>query len=139
MPLRYTCDGWNMSPPLMWTHLPDETKSLALIIEDPDAPQKSWTHWVVYNISPSVHSLAEGIPAKDLPHGCLQGKNDWGKIGYGGPCPPSGMHRYFHHLYALNCVLPDLNNPNKAILENEMRGHVIAKTVLTGLYQRPRA
>ena len=138
IPMRYTCDGWDMSPPLLWLHLPEGTKSLALIVDDPDTPHKPWTHWLLYNIPPDIHSLKEGITKRELPGGCQQGKNDWGRSTYGGPCPPEGKHRYCHHLYALDTVLPDLKTPGKAALENAMQGHVIAQTTLIGLYQRAR-
>lgn len=138
IPRRYTCDGWSLSPPLMWIHLPEETHSLALIVDDPDAPEKPWTHWLLYNIPPVIRSLPEGIPPKALPHGCRQGKNDWGQTGYGGPCPPNDMHRYVYQLHALDCLLPDLDTPGKAVLDNAMKEHVIAQAMLTGLYRRPR-
>lgn len=138
IPRRYTCDGWNLSPPLMWMHCPEETQSLVLIVEDPDAPEKPWTHWLLYNIPPGIRSLSEGIPPTALPDGCRQGKNDWGRTGYGGPCPPNDMHRYVHHLHALDCLLPDLGTPIKAMLDHAMREHVIGQAILTGLYRRPR-
>ncbi len=106
IPRCYTCDGWNLSPPLMWMHWPEKIQSLALIVEDPDAPEKPWTHWLLYNIPPGIRSLSEGIPPAALPDGCRQGKNDWGRTGYGGPCPPNDMHRYVHHLHALECASP---------------------------------
>lgn len=144
IPERYTCDGWDISPPLLWIHQPEGTKSLVLIVDDPDAPdpdapEAPWTHWLLYNIPPHVHSLAEGVTKADLPPGCQQGTNDWGRNSYGGPCPPRGKHRYRHQLYALDVVLPELKTPTKSSLEQAMVGHVIAKTELTGLYQRPRA
>jgi Raf kinase inhibitor-like YbhB/YbcL family protein len=144
IPIRYTCDGWDMSPPLLWLHIPIGTQSLALIVDDPDAPdpeapETPWTHWLLYNIPANVHSLPEGVTKKNLPPGCKQGKNDWGRTEYGGPCPPRGMHRYCYRLFALYDVLPDLRNPGKAALESAMQGRIIARAVLTGLYQRPRA
>lgn len=139
IPVRYTCDGQNVSPPLSWTALPADTKSLALIIDDPDAPdpaapQRTWVHWVLYNISPVISSLTEGVA--DLPAGILQGLNDWQRTGYGGPCPPIGIHRYFHKLFALDIMLPDLKYPTKAALEKAMQDHVLAHSALIGLYQR---
>jgi Raf kinase inhibitor-like YbhB/YbcL family protein len=141
MPARLTCDGQDVSPPLAWSGLPEGTKSLALIVDDPDAPDPkaptlTWVHWVVYNLPPTEAGLAEGVKA--LPAGALDGLNDWKRTGYGGPCPPVGRHRYFHKLYALDTVLPDLRQPTKAQLEKAMQGHVLAETHLIGLYQRGR-
>ncbi|MDE2389786.1 MAG: YbhB/YbcL family Raf kinase inhibitor-like protein, partial [Betaproteobacteria bacterium] len=117
------------------------TKSLVLIVDDPDAPdpaapKMTWVHWVLYNIPPSAAGLAEGIAEKDLPQGMLQGINDWKRTGYGGPCPPIGTHRYFHKLYALGTVLPDLKHPTKAALEHAMKGHILSQAELIGRYQR---
>ncbi|MFZ2853484.1 MAG: YbhB/YbcL family Raf kinase inhibitor-like protein [Rhodocyclaceae bacterium] len=144
IPARYTCDGWDMSPPLFWTLPPEQTRSLALIVDDPDAPdpdapQTTWVHWLLYNIPPDADGLPEGAAPKDLPRGTLQGKNDWGRSGYGGPCPPRGKHRYRHTLYALDTLLPDLNYPDRTTLEKAMHGHVIAQSELTGMYQRMHA
>jgi Raf kinase inhibitor-like YbhB/YbcL family protein len=141
IPKRYTCDGENVSPPLSWSDLPANTKSLVLIVDDPDAPdpaapKMTWVHWLLYNIPPTATQLPEAVSASTLPKGTLQGKNDWKKIGYGGPCPPIGQHRYIHKLYALNNVLPDLNEPNKARLEQVMGGHILAHYQLIGTYQR---
>lgn len=143
IPARYTCDGWDMSPPLYWTPPPVEAQSLVLIVDDPDepgpaSPEMPWVHWLLYNIPPQTRGLPEGIAKKDLPTGCLQGKNDWGRSVYGGPCPVSGRHRYRHTLYALDTLLPKLKNPVRAALEKAMEGHVIARTELTGMYQRLR-
>ena len=143
IPARYTCDGWDMSPPLFWTPPPEPTKSLVLIVDDPDAPDPQapltpWVHWLLYNIPPDTKGLPEGVLKKDLPSGCLQGRNDWGNTGYGGPCPPRGKHRYRHRLYALDTLLPNLKNPLKANVEKAMEGHVIAQTELTGMYERLR-
>jgi len=141
IPARHTCDGSDISPALTWTDIPDGTKSLVLIVDDPDAPdpaapKMTWVHWVLYNLSPNVNGLPEGVEAAKLPSGTLQGINDWSRTGYGGPCPPVGSHRYFHKLYALNTILPDVKNSTKEILEKAMRGHVIAQTELIGHYQR---
>lgn len=141
IPVRHTCDGANTSPALSWTGIPAGTKSLALIVDDPDAPdpaapKMTWVHWVLYNISPDIKGLAEGVAAGNLPVGTLQGVNDWQRTGYGGPCPPIGKHRYFFKLYALDHVLPDLKRPTKETLEKAMQGHVLTKTELVGLYQR---
>ena len=138
---KFTCDGENISPALEWSAVPEGTKSFALIVDDPDAPdpanpRMTWVHWVLYNIPATVSSLPESVKDKDLPKGTLQGLNDWKKTGYGGPCPPIGKHRYFHKLYALDIVLPDLKRPTKAKLEKAMDGHVLSKAELIGLYQR---
>lgn len=141
IPSRHTCDGQNVSPALAWHGVPPEAKSLVLIVDDPDAPdpaapKMTWVHWVLYNLPVGANGLPEGVTAKDLPAGTLQGLNDWQHPGYGGPCPPIGSHRYFHKLFALNAVLPDLNRPTKAALEKAMQGHVIARSELIGRYQR---
>lgn len=141
IPSRYTCDGKNISLALNWTGIPEGTQSLVLIVDDPDAPdpaapKMTWVHWVLYNIPPSATGLAEGISEKDLPSGTLQGMNDWKRTSYGGPCPPIGNHRYYHKLYALGTVLPDLQHPTKAALEHAMQGHIIAQSELIGRYQR---
>ena len=141
MAKKFTCDGEDISPALEWSGVPDGTKSFALIMDDPDAPdpanpRMTWVHWVLYNIPAAIGSLPEGVKDKDLPEGTLQGLNDWKKTGYGGPCPPIGKHRYFHKLYALDIVLPDMSHPNKAALEKAMDGHVLSKAELIGFYQR---
>lgn len=141
IPARHTCDGPDVSPPLAWAGVPPGAKSLALIVDDPDAPdpaspKMTWVHWVLYNIPPDVAGLKEGGAIKDRPAGTLQGTNDWQRAGYGGPCPPIGRHRYFFKLYALDTVLPDLKHPTKAALEKAMQGHVLARSELVGLYQR---
>jgi Raf kinase inhibitor-like YbhB/YbcL family protein len=138
---KFTCDGEDISPALEWSGVPEGTKSFALIVDDPDAPdpanpRMTWVHWVLYNIPATVSSLPEGVKDKYLPKGTLQCLNDWKKTGYGGPCPPIGKHRYFHKLYAVDIVLPDLTRPTKAKLEKAMEGHVLSKAELIGLYQR---
>jgi Raf kinase inhibitor-like YbhB/YbcL family protein len=138
---KFTCDGEDISPALEWSGVPEGTKSFALIVDDPDAPdpanpRMTWVHWVLYNIPAKVSSLPEGVKDADLPKGTLQGLNDWKKSDYGGPCPPIGKHRYFHKLYALDIVLPDLGRPTKEKLEKAMEGHVLSKAELIGLYQR---
>jgi Raf kinase inhibitor-like YbhB/YbcL family protein len=143
IPAIFTCDGQNISPSLSWTGIPQNAKSLVLIVDDPDAPdpaapQMTWVHWLLYNIPATVTQLPRAVAIADLPKGTLQGKNDWKKTGYGGACPPIGKHRYFHKLYALDVVLPDLQEPNKAQLEKAMAGHIIAQAVLMGTYQRNR-
>jgi Raf kinase inhibitor-like YbhB/YbcL family protein len=141
IPARHTCDGHDTSPELFWTEVPEGTKSLVLIMDDPDAPdpaapKRTWVHWMLYNIPPGASGLSEAIVTADLPPGTLEGLNDWQRAGYGGPCPPIGKHRYFHKLYALDTVLPDLKKPTKAKLEKAMEGHVIAYSELIGLYQK---
>jgi Raf kinase inhibitor-like YbhB/YbcL family protein len=143
IPARYTCEGEDISPPLAWTGLPQGTKSVALIVDDPDAPdpaapRMTWVHWIVYNIPPSAGGLEEGAAKGGLPPGALEGTNDWKRTGYGGPCPPVGRHRYFHKVYALDTVLPDLKRPTKAQLEKAMEGHVLGKGELIGTYQKKR-
>ena len=141
IPSRYTCEGEDVSPPLAWTGVPETARSLVLIIDDPDAPDPKapkmiWVHWVLYNISPDVSDLPEDIVPAKLPPGIVEGLNDWNRIGYGGPCPPIGRHRYFHKLYALDTVLEGMNTPTKAKVEAAMKGHVIAQTELMGTYQK---
>ncbi|MGD8985756.1 MAG: YbhB/YbcL family Raf kinase inhibitor-like protein [Desulfobacteraceae bacterium] len=141
IPKKFTCDGADISPALAWSDVPEGTKSFALIVDDPDAPdpanpRMTWVHWVLYNIPTTARSLPEGVIKKDLPEGTLEGLNDWKRPGYGGPCPPVGKHRYFHKLYALDVVLPDMGQPTKAKLEKAMEGHVLAKSELIGLYHR---
>lgn len=142
IPTRHTCDGADISPALSWIGLPSGTKSLVLIVDDPDAPdpaapQMTWVHWILYNLPPDAGGLPEGATPHGLPTGTRQGRNDWHRTGYGGPCPPIGRHRYRHKLYAMDRILPDLHTPDKNQLENAMRGHVLAHAQLTGLYQRP--
>jgi len=141
IPARFTCDGENLSPPLTWNELPADTQSLVLIVDDPDAPDPAapktiWVHWVLYNIPSTATGLAENQPTADLPSGTQVGLNDWKRADYGGPCPPIGRHRYFHKLYALDTVLPDLGTPTKAELEQAMQGHILAQAELIGTYQR---
>ena len=140
IPRKYACEGEDVSPPLEWSGGPSAAKSFALIVDDPDAPDPRapkmvWVHWVVYNLPASTHALGEGV-SKKLPAGARNGKNDWKRTGYGGPCPPIGRHRYFHKLYALDVELPDLREPTKAELEAAMKGHVVAHTELVGTYQK---
>lgn len=141
VPIRHTCDGQDISPQLSWTKVPAGTESLVLIVDDPDAPdpadpKMTWVHWVLYNLPLNISGLPEGVTAEGLPSGTLEGINDWKRTGYGGPCPPVGIHRYFHKLYAVDTLLPDLKHPTKAMLEEAMRGHVIAYSELIGRYQR---
>ncbi|MEG3438731.1 YbhB/YbcL family Raf kinase inhibitor-like protein [Pannus brasiliensis CCIBt3594] len=139
IPSRYTCDGQDLSPPLAWDEPPAGTRSFALICDDPDAPGKTWVHWVVYNLPPATRSLPEKVsPNATVAGGGLQGKNDFGKSGYGGPCPPSGTHRYFFKLYALDRVLELSAGATKARVEEAIKGHVLAEVHLIGLYHRGR-
>jgi Raf kinase inhibitor-like YbhB/YbcL family protein len=139
IPAQYTCQGKDVSPPLAWSDVPAQAKSLALIVDDPDAPdpaapKRVWVHWVLYDVPVSATGLAEG--ARSLPAGTKEGTNDWGRTGYGGPCPPIGRHRYFFKLYALDAMLSDLRKPNKAALEKAMQGHIIEQAELIGTYQK---
>ena len=142
IPARHTCEGSDAAPPLAWSGVPDRTKSLALIVDDPDAPdpaapKMTWVHWVLYDIAPNASGLPEG--GKPLPEGTRDGLNDWKRTGYGGPCPPVGRHRYFFKLYALDALLHDLRTPKKADLEKAMQGHVVAQAELIGTYQKQKA
>ncbi len=141
IPREHTCDGSDLAPPLAWGGAPQGTRSFALIVDDPDAPDPKapkvvWVHWVLYNIPQTAISLPKGVTHRDLPAGTKDGKNDWKQTGYRGPCPPIGRHRYFHKLYALDTVLPDLGAASKAQLEAAMKGHVLAQAELVGTYQR---
>ena len=141
IPKQYTCEGTDISPPLRSSEAPQGTKSFALIIDDPDAPdprapRMTWVHWVVYNIPAGAHDIPENAANSGLPAGAKQGLNDWKRAGYGGPCPPIGRHRYFHKLYALDTVLPDVGRPTKAQLLDAIKGHVIAEAQLVGTYQK---
>lgn len=141
MPGRYTCDGDGVSPALHWAGVPTAAKSLALIVDDPDAPdpaapQRTWVHWVLYDLPPTSTGLAERVSAAQLPAGVREGLNDWSHTGYGAACPPKGRHRYVFKLYALDRVLPDLQKPDKAKLLKAMDGHVLAHAELIGTYMR---
>ena len=142
IPAKYTCDGQNISPALAWSGIPAATKSLVLIADDPDAPdpaapRMTWVHWVLYDIPPTVHGLAEGA-ADRLPPGIREGLNDFRRTRYGGPCPPMGKHRYFFKLYALDKMLGTVGHANKTSIEQAMQGHVLSKAELVGLYQKGR-
>jgi len=141
IPIEYTCDGLDESPPLEWSGVPSEAKSLVLIIDDPDAPdpaapKMTWVHWVLYNLPPDTTALEQGVASSSLPEGTMEGVNDWHLTGYGGPCPPIGRHRYFFKIYALDTVMPDLGKPTKAQLEKAMAPHVIDRAELMGTFQR---
>lgn len=139
IPPIHTCDGNDISPPLSWSGIPAGTKSLALIVDDPDAPdpaapQRTWVHWVLYNLPCTAAGLEQG--ARHLSTDVREGTNDWKRTGYGGPCPPIGRHRYFFKLYALDVVLPDLGQPTKQELETAIKAHVLEKAELIGTYHR---
>ena len=143
IPAKYTCEGQDVSPPLAWSGAPGTFKSYALIVDDPDAPdpakpQRVYVHWVLYNIPASTTSLPENASKGGLPKGAVQGKNDWGKAEYGGPCPPIGRHRYFFKLYALDATLTGLSSPTKADLEKAMKAHVVDSGELMGTYQKAK-
>ncbi len=138
IPTKYTCEGQDVSPPLAWSEPPVGARSFALIVDDPDAPGGVFTHWVLFNIPPDSRELPEAIPTQgELPSGALQGKNDFGKTGYGGPCPPPGRpHRYQFTLYALDQPLDLKRGISKKQLLSTMQGHILAQGQLTGTYQR---
>jgi Raf kinase inhibitor-like YbhB/YbcL family protein len=139
IPKKYTCDGPDISPPIAWSGVPEKTKSMVLICDDPDAPAGDWVHWVCYDIPPQVGAMIEDIPKTDtLSCGGKQGKNDFGRIGWGGPCPPSGTHRYFFKVYCLDIALNLSAGKTKKEIEKAMKGHVIDKGELTGVYSRER-
>ncbi len=141
IPTEYTCDGSDISPELAWTDIPSGARSLVLIVDDPDAPdpaapKMTWVHWVLYNLPHTMTGLPKAVNPEDLPDGCKDALNDWKRTGYGGPCPPIGVHRYFHKLYALDVVLDDFGQPTKDELLKAMEGHVIAQTEIVGTYQK---
>lgn len=143
IPSQYTCEGDDLSPPLAWSDAPSGTRSLALIMDDPDAPdpakpQRVYVHWVVYNISPMTLKLPLNAAMSGLPGRALHGTNDWEKQAYGGPCPPIGRHRYFFKLYALDTQLQGLKNPTKAQLEQAMEGHLVGHVELIGTYEKKK-
>lgn len=136
IPKRYTCDGEDVSPQLSWKDVPAGTKSLALIVDDPDAPVGTWVHWVIYDIPPSLNGLQEGTPKTPAVDGIgVQGVNGFRKVGYGGPCPPKGSsHRYFFKLYALDQLIGLPARASKADVEKAMKGHILAQGQLMGIY-----
>jgi Raf kinase inhibitor-like YbhB/YbcL family protein len=143
IPSTYTCEGKDVSPPLSWEWVPEGAESLVLIVDDPDAPdpaapQRTWVHWVLYNMPADTSGLPQGVAPQELPAGTEEGLNDWQRTGYGGPCPPVGRHRYFFKLYALDTELTGLLKPSKAEVEAAMEGHVIAEAQLIGTYQKAR-
>ena len=137
IPSKYTCDGEDISPPLQWRDVPEGTRSFALIADDPDAPRGTWDHWLLYNLPAEARNLPEGVPAEaELSDGSRHGQNSWSRLGYGGPCPPSGTHRYFFKLYALDTLLELDAGASKERLSQAMEGHVLAEAVLMGVYTR---
>ena len=139
IPAVHTCDGADRAPPLAWTGVPEGTRSLALIVDDPDAPdpaapRRVFVHWVLYDLPPDAPGLPEAVAHP--PAGAREGTNDWGRTGYGGPCPPVGRHRYFFKVYALDTVLGDLGRPTPARLLTVMEGHVVASAELRGTSRR---
>ena len=137
IPSKYTCQGENISFPLEWEGIPDTTKTLAIIFDDPDAPGMTWVHWVIYNIPASLSGLPENIPPEEvLPNYGLHGLNSWRKIGYGGPCPPFGTHRYFTRLYALDCPLPLKAGLAKKDLIDAMMGSILEEAQMYGTYKK---
>ncbi|MFQ5798082.1 MAG: YbhB/YbcL family Raf kinase inhibitor-like protein [Bacteroidota bacterium] len=137
IPKQYTCDGPDVSPPLVWSSVPNGTKSLALICDDPDAPMGTWVHWVLFNLPPDIKELPEKVaPQKTLANGARQGTNDFRKIGYGGPCPPSGTHRYYFKLYALDTEINLEAGATKKELLKAMEGHILAEGQLMGKHKR---
>jgi Raf kinase inhibitor-like YbhB/YbcL family protein len=141
IPTEYTCEGPDVSPELRWSGAPPGTRSFALIVDDPDAPdpaapKMTWVHWVLYNLPADCTGLAKDV--RQLPAGTREGLNDWKRTGYGGPCPPIGRHRYFFKLYALDTVLPDLGTPTKDRLLQAMQGHILAQAELMGTYQKKK-
>jgi hypothetical protein len=143
IPAVHTCEGRDISPPLGWQGVPPGTMSLALIVDDPDAPdpaapKMTWVHWVLYDIPVTVNGLVEGVKPGALPGGTQEGVNDFGRMTWGGPCPPIGRHRYYFKLYALDTTMPQLARPIKAALEKAMQGHVLAQATLMGTYKKSR-
>jgi len=137
IPPKYTCDGADISPPLRWDAVPEGTGSIALISDDPDAPMGTWVHWVLFNLPAETRELAENIPAdRTLPNGAKQGTSDFGRVGYGGPCPPSGTHRYFFKIYALDTQLDLAAGAKKPELLKVMEGHILGQGQLIGKYKR---
>lgn len=141
IPRRYTCEGDDVSPPLAWAGLPRGTASLALIVDDPDAPDPAapkltWVHWILYDLPPAAGGLAADAASGGLPSGTREGLNNWNRTGYGGPCPPVGRHRYFLKLYALDRLLGDLGTPDKDALLAAMEGHVLGRAELVGTYRK---
>lgn len=143
IPAEYTCEGADRSPPLVWAGVPAGAGALVLIVDDPDAPdpahpQRTWVHWVLYDLPPSSTGLEENAGSRTLPAGTREGLNDWGRSGYGGPCPPIGRHRYFFKLYALDRALGAVSRPTKAAVATAIQGHILAEAELVGTYEKHR-
>ena len=143
IPSKYTGDGDDIAPSLEWSNVPEKTRSLALIVDDPDAPdpaapRMTWVHWVLFNIPSNTTRLPEGVKSRDLPAGTEEGLNDWKQTGYRGPNPPIGRHRYFFKLYALDTILTGMKRPTKAQVEAAMKSHIVASTELVGTYAKTR-
>ncbi len=143
IPTRYTCEGDDVSPALAWSGAPAGARSLALVVDDPDAPDPAaprtiWVHWVLYDLPPSATALAEAVARDRLPAGTREGLNDWRRTGWGGPCPPVGRHRYHFRLYALDAPLGDLGTPTRAKLDQAMKGHVLAQATTMGTYAKKK-
>ncbi len=134
IPTKYSCNGDNISPPIHWKNIPAKTNSLVLIVDDPDAPMGVWDHWIIFNIPKTTTQFSENLTA--LPTGAQYGKNSWGKLSYGGPCPPSGEHRYIFTLYALDTLLDLSQGADKTQIENAMQGHILATAKLMGKYKK---
>ena len=144
IPMRYTCEGDDVSPPLKWADPPVGTASFVLIIDDPDAPDPAaprtiWVHWVLYNLPSAARQLSEAVTQSALPPGTYEGTNEWKRSGYGGPCPPIGRHRYYHKIYALDTVLPALSDPTKSAIEKAMAGHILGEAEIVGTYHKQKA
>jgi Raf kinase inhibitor-like YbhB/YbcL family protein len=140
VPRRYTCDGEDASPPLAWREVPEGTRTLVLMVEDPDAPKGTWIHWVVFNLPTSIARLPEAASGSGgLPTGAVEGTNSWARLGYGGPCPPSGSHRYFFRLFALDCALALSPGATAEKVARAREGHVLAEATLMARYARGRA
>lgn len=143
IPVRHTCEGEDLSPQLEWSGAPAGTRSLAVVVDDPDAPDPAaprtiWVHWVLYDLPPSAGGLPEGVSRAALPAGTREGLNDWKRTGWGGPCPPVGRHRYFFRLFALDAQLGDLRVPTRATLDDALRGHLLAQAATMGTYEKRR-
>ncbi len=143
IPARFTCESDDVSPPLAWSGVPSGARSLALIVDDPDAPdpkapKRTYVHWVLYDVPASARALPEDATAASLPDGAREGVNDWKRTGYGGPCPPIGRHRYFFKLYALDTTLGDRGALTKNELERAMEGHILERAELIGTYEKSR-
>ena len=137
IPRQFTCDGVNISPPLEWSGVPKTAKTIAIIADDPDAPSGTWVHWVLYNLPAENIGIVENLPANEnLRAGGFHGKNDFGNIGYGGPCPPTGSHRYFFKIYAVDSELPLKAGATKAEVEKALEGHILAQGQLMGIHRR---